>query len=86
MCLDFSSDGGLKFSKLSLGDRPTGPNASAVVLRLSTGLSMIRIAESPQAVMTGYDGNPLEITDERPCLRLEARVVDGVHVITTSAV
>jgi hypothetical protein len=86
VALDFESEGEVRFSTLTLGDRPDGPNSSAIVLRMTNGLSIIRLAESPHTVIMGRDGSGLEISAEKSMLRMEACLADGVHVIMASAV
>lgn len=51
--MDFTSDGGLRFERLTIGDRAGGPNATAARLTLSTGASIVRLTDTPAVWMSG---------------------------------
>lgn len=70
--LDLSSDGGLRLSRMTVGDAPGGPCASAVVIELSSGARIVRLADDPTVAMTSDHGTGLEVSSDRPRLRMTA--------------
>lgn len=84
--LDFSSDGGLSYQNLTAGDRQGGPNASGVVLRLSNGARITRLAEDPQCVLRSVEGDALVATQPRFDLRMAAVLEGGMTVIVLELV
>lgn len=76
--LDFSSGGSLRFISMVIGDSEMGPNASAVVLRLSNGGTMVRCAEDPPVAMSDNQSSGLLIESSACCLRLSCHIT-GSH-------
>lgn len=83
--IDLSGGGSLRFESVTIGDGPSGPNTSSVVLRLSTGTSIIRMAREPAAIMTGPGQKALVLTDPRFELHLSARM-DGYDMVIVAEV
>jgi len=77
LALDFSSEGRLRFEKLTLGDHPDGPNSTAARLTLSTGASVIRTADMPPAPMSGPDGQAVVVCSISATMVLRCVVEDG---------
>jgi hypothetical protein len=72
LTLDLTPEGGLRVSKMLIGDIPGGPSSCAVVFELSSGARIVRLAEDPQAVMTSAAGRQLEVVSDSPALRMRA--------------
>lgn len=75
--LDFSSAGSLRFQSMVIGDSEDGPNASAVVMRLSNGGTIVRTADDPPVAMStlGYLG--LFIGTPSCCLKMSCEMADA---------
>lgn len=84
--VDLSSEGSLRAARLSIGDCPNGSSACAVVLELSTGVKLVKLAQSPWAAMTSSAGGCLEVTSERFSLRMEAVLGRGACVVSVEVV
>lgn len=76
LSFDFGCRGPNKFQSLSIGDREGGPNATAVILELSTGAKMVRCANEPPVLLRSASGIGLTIFDPAPTIRLSCRL-DG---------
>lgn len=83
--VDLSTGGSLRMASIIIGDRPGGPNASAVVLRLSDGASMVRFASDPPVTLSGPAMSALVLTCPRFALRLSAHI-SGIDVIVIAEV
>lgn len=83
--IDLSSDGSVRAVMLSVGDEPGGPGACAVVLELSTGAKIVRLAQSPGVAMTSPLGGSLEVRSERFSLRMEAAPSYSVCTVSVGA-
>lgn len=70
LTLDLSSEGGLRMTRMVIGDVPGGPSSCAVVLELSSGARIVRLAEDPPAFMTSADSQRLEVVSDRPSLKM----------------
>ncbi len=75
--LDFSSDGGIRFDHLTVGDHRDGPNQTAVRLVLSTGASIVRTADMPPAPMSGLDGAAAVVQSTTATLAIRCAIEDG---------
>ncbi len=84
--LDFGSDGRLAFDRLTLGDHRDGPNSTAVVLTLSTGASLVRIADMPLAPMGGPDGEAVVLCSTSATLVLQCVADEDGHRILLEVV
>jgi hypothetical protein len=84
--VDISSEGSLRALRLSVGDRPGGAYASAVVLELSSGGRLVSIAGDPPVRMCSGSLEGLEVTAERFSLRMEASLVGGVSMVVVDVV
>ena len=74
--LDFSSEGSLRFQSMVIGDYDDGPNASAVVLRLSNGGTIVRSADDPMVTMSSGGPAGLFIASSSCRLRLSCELAD----------
>ena len=84
--VDLSSDGSLKAVRLVVGDDPDGAYTNALVLELSSGGRIIRIAQDPTARMASPSGDGLEVTSERFSLRMEAHLSGDRCIVSVEVV
>jgi hypothetical protein len=77
--LDFSSDGGIRFDRLTVGDHRDGPNQTAVRLVLSTGSSIVRITDMPPVPMSGPDGGAVVVQSTTATMTVRCAIEDGVQ-------
>lgn len=84
--LDLSSDGGLGMARLAIGDAPGGAYASAVVLELSSGARIVRLAQDPPACMTSAAWQCLEVGSSRFSLRMETLLSEDGCMVVVEAV
>ena len=84
--LDFSCEGGLRFSSLTLGDREDGPCRSSVVLEFANGARMVRSALEPIVLMRSPDGCSLTVLQPVFDLRLTATMNDGASFVLVEEV
>lgn len=77
LTVDFTSEGSVRFLALTIGDRLNGSNASALVLQLSTGASMVRTLSAPPICMTSSVGSAVEI--EEPVFELKMTATAGAR-------
>lgn len=84
--LDFSSEGSVRAVLLSIGDDPGGARSCAVVLELSTGARLVRVAESPSAAMTSSHGGCLEVSSEQFSLHMEAALGQTACIVLVEVV
>lgn len=80
--LDLSSEGGLSATRVTVGDAPGGPYENAVVLELSTGAKLVKLAQDPPAGMTSAYGRGLEVELCRFSLVMEAFISDGECLVS----
>jgi len=84
--VDLTSDGSLRAVRLVVGDVPEGPYASALVLELSSGAKIIRLAQDPPVRMSSPFGWGLEVESDRFALHLEAYLSDGACIVSAEVV
>jgi len=84
--VDLSSEGSLSAARLTIGDAPGGPCGNAVVLELTSGAKLVRLAQDPPAWMTSAFGSGLVIEPARFSLSMEAEFLDGTCVVTVEVV
>lgn len=84
--LDLSSGGSLRAVRLVVGDSPEGPYANVLVLELSSGAKMVRMALDPPVRMSSQFGAGLEVGSERFSLRLETHMADGPCIVLVEVV
>ncbi len=80
--LDLSSGGGLSAIRVTIGDTPGGPYGNAVVLELSTGAKLVRLALDPPAYMTSAFGQGLDVESCRFSLAMETLISDGECIVS----
>ncbi len=84
--IDLASAGRLDFHTLVIGDAKGGPNMSAVILVLTSGGTLVRIAAEPEVWLRGSDGGALTITSSRFDLRLSTQLVDHAAFVLVEVV
>lgn len=84
--LDFRSDGGLRFLSMVIGDSESGPNASAIVLCLSNGGTMVKLAQDPPVRMSTCASSGLLIESPACCLRLSCQMAGLCPLVTVESV
>jgi len=84
--VDLSSQGGLRAVSLSVGDGPGGAYANALVLGLSSGASLVALAQEPSVAMSSETGATLVVSTDRFCLRMEARLVGDERIVSVEVV
>lgn len=80
--LDLTSEGTLSAVRIVIGDVPGGPYGNAVVLELSSGAKLVRLAQDPPACMTSTFGQGLEVKSCRFSLVMETVLSDGVCLVS----
>ncbi len=84
--VDLSSEGGLRALGLRVGDVPGGAYASAVTIELSSGASLLRLAQEPPVAMVSSEGGTLVVEAERFTLRMETALLGDERVVTVEVV
>ncbi len=84
--VDLSSGGSLSAARLTIGDFPGGPCGNAVVLELSSGAKLVRLAQDPPAWMTSASGGGLEVESSRFSLFMEAVLMEGSFLVSVEVV
>jgi hypothetical protein len=74
--LDFSGDGSVAFSRLSIGDGRGGPNMSSAILHMSGGAILARTATEPAVWMMSSSRDSLAVDMPTCDLRLSTKL-DG---------
>lgn len=83
--LDFSGEGAVGFSHLSVGDVRGGPNASSIVLVLRNGGFLVRMADQPPVWMCSPSGTSLEISSPVLDLRMSSRISGETEFVVVEA-
>jgi hypothetical protein len=79
--LDFSSDSGLAFAKLAIGDGQNGENMSAIVLELTNGARLVKLVENPPVWIRGPEDSGLVISSPKFGLRLTLSIVNSTYCV-----
>ncbi len=79
--IDFRSGADVKLEELRIGDRPGGPNSSCVLLTLSHGGVMTRVAADPPCVICSKDGTTFVASQPAFELRMTAVLDNRTTVI-----
>lgn len=81
LSVDLTSEGSVRFSRLIIGGNASGPNASVLILELSTGARMVRALEDPPVCMTSPSGAAVEISNPVFEMRMTAAMDDFGTII-----
>jgi hypothetical protein len=83
--LDFSGDGGVGFSHLTIGDAKDGANVSSIILELRSGALIIKMADQPPVWMCSSAGIGLQIGSPVLDLRMSSLLSDQTDYILVEA-
>jgi hypothetical protein len=79
--LDFSGEGTVGFSCLTIGDVEDGANVSSIILELRSGAFIIKMVDQPPAWMCSAAGRSLQISSPVLDLRMSAILSDQTEYI-----
>jgi len=74
VALDFTGGVSQRFLSLSVGDRQGGPNESTIIMKLTSGATVLKSASEPPACLRSSAGESLVITDPEPTIRLSCQL------------
>lgn len=83
--LDFSGEGTVGFSRLTIGDAIDGANVSSIILELRNGAYLIKMADQPPAWMRSSSGGSLRISSPVLELRMSSLLSDQTVYVLVEA-
>jgi hypothetical protein len=83
--LDFSGDGRVGFSHLTIGDAKDGANVSSIILELRSGALIIKMADQPPVWMCSSAGISLQTSSPVLDLRMSSLLSDQTDYVLVEA-
>jgi len=83
--LDFSGDGRVGFSHLTIGDAKDGANVSSIILELRNGALIIKMADQPPVWMCSSAGISLQISSPVLDLRMSSLLSNQTDYVLVEA-
>jgi len=84
--LDFTSEGGVAFERMIIGDGEGRANMSSIVLRFTNGAVMIKTCSDPPVWMRTKEGQGLLIESPHSDLRMSAQIDGRTEYVLVEAV